>query len=91
VLRESRFSHDTQEIAYLAPIGGHAITLRGIVYGEGFKTVSNHSVVILLCDLCVLERSERAGERILTQAFHQQSFTIPSRKAEGFWKIVRGQ
>jgi hypothetical protein len=59
VLRESRFSHDTQEIAYLAPLG-RAITLRVIVYGEGFKrkkerilfslktfthkTVSNHFI-----------------------------------------------
>jgi len=48
VLRESGFSQDTQEIAYLAPLGA-----------------CNHSVVILLCDLCVLERSERAGERLL--------------------------
>ena len=78
VLRESRFSHDTQEIAYLAPLG-LAITLRGIVYGKGskrkkewilfslktfsHKTVSNHSVVNLLRGLCELERSERAGER----------------------------
>ena len=62
-LRESRFSHDTQEIAYLAPLG-RAITLRGIVYGKGFKrekecvhfpletfthkTVSNHSIITLL-------------------------------------------
>ena len=35
-LRESRFSHTTQEIAYLAP-PGRAITLRGIVYGKGSK------------------------------------------------------
>ena len=67
MLRESRFSHDTQEIAYLAPLG-RAITLRGIVYGKGskrkkecilfslktfsHKTVSNHSVIILLRGPC---------------------------------------
>jgi len=70
VVRVSRFSHDTQEIAYLAPLG-RAITLRGIVYGKGFKrkkecilfslktfshkTVSNHSVVTLLRGPCGLE------------------------------------
>jgi len=36
VLRESRFSHDTQKIAYLAPLG-RAITISGIVYGKGLK------------------------------------------------------
>jgi hypothetical protein len=36
VLRESRSSHDTQEIACLAPLG-RAITLRGIVYGKGLE------------------------------------------------------
>jgi hypothetical protein len=62
-LRESRFSHDTPEIAYLAP-PGRTITLRGIVYGKGFrrkkecilfslntfphKTVSNHPLLNLL-------------------------------------------
>jgi hypothetical protein len=67
-LRESRFSRDTQEIAYLAPLG-RAITLRGIVYGKGsqrkkeecilfslktfsHKTVSNHPVVTLLRGPC---------------------------------------
>jgi len=72
-LRESGFSHDTQEIAYLAPLG-RAITLRGIVYGKGskrkkeecilfslktfsHKSVSNHSVVTLLRGLCGLEHS----------------------------------
>jgi len=63
VLRELRFSHDTQELAYLAP-PGRAVTLRVIVYGKGskrkkecillslktspHKTVSNHPVVTLL-------------------------------------------
>jgi hypothetical protein len=72
VLRESRFSHDTPEIAYLAPLG-RAITLRGIVYGKGserkkeacilfslkafsHETVSNHSVVVLLRGLWGLKR-----------------------------------
>jgi hypothetical protein len=71
-LRESRFSHDTPEIAYLAPLG-LAVTLRVIVYGKGskrkkeeyilpsletfsHKTVSNHSVVVLIRGLCGLER-----------------------------------
>jgi len=78
VLRESRFSQDTQAIAYLAPLGS-AITLRGIVYGEGFerkkecilfslktfshKTVSNHSVVMLLRGLCGLEGPKVTAER----------------------------
>jgi len=81
VLRESRFSHDTPEIAYLAPLG-LAITLRGIVYGKdskrkkeecilfslktfSHKTVSNHSVVILLRGLCGLLKalSDAEGER----------------------------
>jgi len=81
VLRESKFSHDAQEIAYLAP-PGRAITLRGIVYGKGFerknekpilfslktlshKTVSNHSVIMLLRGLSVLLKalSDAEGER----------------------------
>jgi hypothetical protein len=69
VLRESKFSHDTQEIAYLAPLG-RAITLRGIGYGKhsqrkkecilfslktfSHKTVSNHSVITLPRGLCGL-------------------------------------
>ena len=80
VLRESRFSHDSQEIAYLAPLG-RAITLRGIVYGKGskrkkecilfslktfsHKTVSNHSIVMLLRGPCGLLKalSDVEGER----------------------------
>ena len=84
VLRESRFSHDTQGIAYLAPLG-RAITLRGIVYGKGskgkkecilfslktfsHKTVSNHSVIILLRGPCPLLKalSDVEGEHSCLQ------------------------
>ena len=72
VLRESTFSQNTQEIAYLAPIGGCNHATRDCVW-EGFerkkewilfslktfshKTVSNHFVTISLRGLCGLEHS----------------------------------
>ena len=78
MLRESRFSHDTPDIAYLAPLG-RAITLRGILYGKGSKrkkeecilfslktfsheTVSDDSIVTLLRGPCGLERLLRKLE-----------------------------
>ena len=72
VLRESKFSQDTQAIAYLALIGACNHAARDCVWDTGFKrkkesilfslktlphkTVSNHSVGILLRDLWGLER-----------------------------------
>ena len=43
VLRESRFSHDTQEIAYLAPLGACNHATRDCVWEKFFKEKRIHS------------------------------------------------